>query len=397
MELGPIVRAMLTNKPRFGLIAMQVAITLAIVANCVALILDASVKMTASSGFDDEYFIHVSFACPIPENGGAEARDAWFRQTHEELRQLADVQLLSVTSFDPWQDSRGTMKPASTDIEKVPATEIAGDEALSKTIGLKLDEGRWFSRDEVQSRAHLVIVTRAFGRRLFGDGPLVGKQVEDFNGDIRTIIGVVSELRALGSIGWAALHGEDGGAVTFIPMIYTNEAVVVRVDPGKMGEVRTRIETYLERRSVAASRVATFSELQRRHFAPERLMVSIMGVLAFVLLFIASLGIAGHTSFSVTERTRQIGVRRALGASTNDILGYFLTESGIVTTLGLVIGSSLAFVLNAALLRIYDSAKISAPIVTGSALLLWIVALGAALPPALRASRISPAIATRNV
>jgi putative ABC transport system permease protein len=63
----------------------------------------------------------------------------------------------------------------------------------------------------------------------------------------------------------------------------------------------------------------------------------------------------------------------------------------------LVIGSLLAVLLNVAVLRIYDSAKLSAPIVLCCALLLWLVALGAALPPALRASRISPAIATRNV
>jgi putative ABC transport system permease protein len=144
-------------------------------------------------------------------------------------------------------------------------------------------------------------------------------------------------------------------------------------------------------------KIFRISEAKNIVHTQERMTAALMGVLILLLLFVASLGIAGITSFSVTERTRQIGVRRALGATTNDILRYFLTESGIVTTLGLILGTGLAVLLNMVVLRIYDSAKLSPAILGACALLLFLVALGAAFPAARRASRISPAIATRNV
>ena len=116
-----------------------------------------------------------------------------------------------------------------------------------------------------------------------------------------------------------------------------------------------------------------------------------------LLLFITSLGIVGLTVFSVAERTRQIGTRRALGAQRGDILRYFLLENWIVTTLGLALGVLLAFGLNVALVSRVSGPKMQPGLVAAGVLLLWIAGLAATFLPALRGARVAPAIATRNV
>jgi putative ABC transport system permease protein len=103
------------------------------------------------------------------------------------------------------------------------------------------------------------------------------------------------------------------------------------------------------------------------------------------------------TSFSVTQRTREIGTRRALGATRLAILRYFLLENWIITGMGLTLGIALTVGLNLALAHWSDVRTINAPIVGGGMVLIWCVGLLAALVPAMRGSTVPPVIATRSV
>jgi len=117
-----------------------------------------------------------------------------------------------------------------------------------------------------------------------------------------------------------------------------------------------------------------------------------------VLLFgVTSLGIVGLTSFSVTQRYRQIGTRRALGATRAAILRYFLVENWVITGLGLAIGLALSFALNQVLVSIADAPRLEWGLLASSLFLFWLVGLMAALLPAMRGMKISPVIATRTV
>ena len=116
-----------------------------------------------------------------------------------------------------------------------------------------------------------------------------------------------------------------------------------------------------------------------------------------LLVLVTSLGIVGLTSFSVTERTRQIGTRRALGARKADIVQHFLLENWVVTTFGLVLGVGLAYGAQHGPHAGAAATKLGWPMVASGVALLWAAGILATLAPALRASRISPAIATRNV
>jgi putative ABC transport system permease protein len=115
------------------------------------------------------------------------------------------------------------------------------------------------------------------------------------------------------------------------------------------------------------------------------------------LLVITALGIVGLASSWVQQRTRQIGIRRALGATRGDILRYFQVENFILTTAGIAAGMGLAYAINLWLMGAYEVPRLPAQVLPAGAVLLWLLGQLAVLGPARRASAISPAIATRTV
>ena len=114
-------------------------------------------------------------------------------------------------------------------------------------------------------------------------------------------------------------------------------------------------------------------------------------------LALAALGVFGVLSFSVSQRTHEIGTRRALGATKFAILRYFLVENWLMTGVGLTLGLVVTFSLNFALAHWADVPQISVTQVAAGMLLLWAIGLLAALAPALKGMTVSPVTATRNL
>jgi putative ABC transport system permease protein len=133
------------------------------------------------------------------------------------------------------------------------------------------------------------------------------------------------------------------------------------------------------------------------HFASSKIAVTTMSCIIVTLVGVTALGLLGLTSLSVAERTKQIGVRRALGATRGDIVRHFLLENWIVTTAGLALGILSAYGLNFLLVSHVSDVKLTWPLVVAGMALLWVNGLIATLPAALRASLVPPSSATRTV
>lgn len=421
MELGPILRAMGRNKVRFGLIVAEVALTLAIVANCVALIRDAQARIAQPSGFDDENIVRVTsnpFENAFREDGYL---DNVLRQDLEVLRATPGVRAVTNTSFLPWQGggSSTEMRVAGTRGEMFRTQIYNADESTFDTLGVGISEGRGFTREDAERdtlrlRAlnnaqremgadglpkekflQEVVVSRAYGKLVFGDQALLGKQMEDSDGDLYRIIGVIDSF--YNPYGWP-IHEY----VVFYPSYRRayefGAPYLLRTEPGQAAAVAKVLEDRLLKANNGRNvTVRTLLEVKQQYFGPQRMLSTTMSVVVVLLVLVTSLGIVGLTSFSVTERTRQIGTRRALGARRADVLRHFLAENWLLTTLGIAIGVGLAFAVNVGLVSGVQGAKLGWPLLAIGVVILWAAGLLATLAPALRASRISPAIATRNV
>jgi putative ABC transport system permease protein len=172
---------------------------------------------------------------------------------------------------------------------------------------------------------------------------------------------------------------------------------MVRAEPGAYDalfvDLEERLQAAAGERSVSTQSVM---ELKRNGQFLEVVVVRILSVIIGLLLFVTALGMFGMTSFAVTKRTRQIGTRRALGATRLAIVRLFLLENGLILLLGAALGLVLAFGINLATVSLGDAIPRMSPGPVLVALLL-IVAVGTAatLLPASRAARIPPAIASR--
>jgi putative ABC transport system permease protein len=141
----------------------------------------------------------------------------------------------------------------------------------------------------------------------------------------------------------------------------------------------------------------TLTDLRQDIFKNDHAMAGmLLGVIA-ALLLVTALGIVGLASFWVQQRTRSIGIRRALGATRRDILRYFQTENFLIVSLGIALGMALAFALNLLLMTHYELPRLPLVYLPVGAVALWLLGQLAVLGPALRAAAVPPVVATRSV
>ncbi len=141
----------------------------------------------------------------------------------------------------------------------------------------------------------------------------------------------------------------------------------------------------------------TMDETRERSYRGDAAMIKILTFTIVLLIAITSLGIVGLASFSVNRRTKQIGTRRALGASKVAILRYFMTENFLISLVGVLIGAALTVGLNIVMIEAFSLTRIAWYLVPVAMLMLLAVGQAAVFGPAKRASSVPPAVATRTV
>lgn len=173
---------------------------------------------------------------------------------------------------------------------------------------------------------------------------------------------------------------------------------LVRTEPAAFDEVFAALDkTLISEQADRLVTVRTLLEIKGGGFTLNQFIVRVLSAIVFLLLFVTVLEIFGMTSFSVAQRTKQVGTRRALGAARGDILRYFLVENTPITMIGLALGVIGAYGLNILLVNNLDGTPLGAGMVAVGFALLLLLGLAAAAVPAARASHLSPALAARTV
>ena len=402
MEIRPILSALMRSKVSMILIGLQVALTLAIVCNALFIIGQRLERMDRPSGVNEaDTFMFGS-------NGFAAGYEATavMKSDLALLRGMPGVVDAAPTNSLPlsnggWGEGIGLQPNQKTSTAQT-TIYLVDDHAVA-TLGTQLVAGRNFKPEEVQDitfgdnlRPRVVIVSKPLAERLFPDEDAVGKTIYVNEDNPTTIIGVVERLQQP----W--VDSDSIEFATLVPafMPYGNATrYAVRTEPGRRDEVMKAVEQKLGEANTGRiiGRMRSMEEIRADAYSGDRAMAIILGTVIFALLAITALGIVGMASFWVAQRTRQIGTRRALGATRGDILRYFQTENFIITTLGLVVGVVLAYAFSLWLMQQYQAPRLPWYYVPVGFLCLWLLGQLAVLGPALRASRVPPAVATRTV
>lgn len=409
MEIKPILAALRQHKAGTVLIAMQIALTLAIVCNALFIIQQRVTHLSEPTGIDEPNIFVIQNEW-VGNVSSAQA-DAMLRADLDVLRRTAGVQDATTSNSYPlrgggWDD--GVRLSADQIKDTSEATIYLADEHFVDTLGLKLIAGRNFRADEIQPMnmrdrlaPPVILVTRALAEKLFPDGSALGKTVYLVGGPA-TIIGIVDTLQAQSVQRWASSFAYRSVVAPRRMAIAYGAYYIVRTRPGQLESAMRAARKALfadNPRRVLDDRdgMLTFAEVRSRAYESDRGMAVLMGIISVVLLAITAAGIVGLTSFWVGQRRRQIGVRRALGATRGDILSYFMTENLLISVGGAITGAVLAIAMNLWLVTRFEMHRLSMFYVLSGILLLLLLGQGAVLAPAIRASKVSPVEATRSV
>ncbi len=403
MEIRPILSALMRSKVAMILIGLQVALTLAIVCNALFIISERLAHMARPSGMNEADTFWFG------SNGFGQDFNVKVVQQSDlaVLRRLPGVVDAAPTNSVPMSDGGwGTglsLAPRQKKSTADTTIYLVDDHAIS-TFGTHLIAGRNFKPEEIESHdfgdrllPKVAILSKALADKMFPDGDPIGKQVYfDQDPPTTTIIGVVDRLQEP----WISSDDIENAAFVPVFMPYGNSTrYLVRTEPGRRDEVMKQVEQKMTEANPSRiiGKVKSIEQVRSEAYAEDRAMAIILSVVIFCLLTITALGIVGMASFWVAQRTKQIGTRRALGATKFDILRYFQTENFIITTMGLVGGGILTYAFSIYLMKAYNAPRLPWYYVPVGFVCLWILGQVAVLGPALRASRVSPAIATRSV
>jgi putative ABC transport system permease protein len=297
------------------------------------------------------------------------------------------------------------VRRAGTQDEAAPTQFVLADQGFAQSLGVRLLQGQNFTREEVEAAYQnprgidayegAVLLTQALADAVFPKGDSLGQILElpEAPGRYR-VVGVLDKF-----------HKPTGGPIDDRAVIFplpagdvSGMSFLVRTQPGQ----RDAVAADLEKAMLAVSdgrnvRVRTIQEIRKRFHTDDRLLVASLNTVMGLLLLVTALGIIGLTSFSVAERRRQIGTRRALGATRGAIVRHFLLENWLIVTSGAVLGLALAFALNYGLVTWIEGTKLDLRMLGLGVVALWVLGFLSTLGPALRAAAVPPAIATRNV
>lgn len=403
-DLGPIFRTLLRNKLGALLIALQIALTLAVVTNAAFIIRERAADVARPSGLDEPntaFFITTLFDPQVDQR-------QLYRDDLEALRALpgvlAAVPIQSIpVSNSGWGDNFYTT-PEMTSDESINSGIFMVDEQGLAALDLELLSGRNFRPEEMIVRSlekmespRVTIVSKALADALFPDGDALGKTVYDEpNGEKpMEIIGIYDHMQNA----WPGSDNFNHSALIPALGLFGGEMrYLVRAEPGQRDAVMAAGEEYLaHNRSRIVEVVRSFEEQKQRTYGGDIAMIKLMSVVITALAAVTGLGIVGLAWFSVTQRRKQIGTRRALGATRFDIVRYFMVENWLITSIGLAIGVAGALTLNWFLDTEYNTGRVPLWYLPVGMAALWLLGQVAVLLPARRAANIPPALATRSV
>jgi len=402
-DLGPIFRTLMRNRLGALLIALQIALTLAIVTNAGFIIQQRSADIARPTGLDEAdtgVFITTLFDPRLDQM-------QILRDDLDALRAIPGVvAAISVNSVPASGSGWGEnvfVDPEQPSNEGTEFGKFMVDEQGLDTFDLELVAGRNLAPEDMvqlsldeQGAPRVMLVSQALADALFPDGDALGKTVFDEPGGKQPlqIVGIYDHMQNA----WPSSTSVDQTALFPVYSLFGGAMYVLRAEPGQLPRVMAEAEDYLaQNRSRIIDHARTFEEQKQRTYSGDIAMVRLLSAVIAVLTVVTAMGIVGLAWFSVTQRRKQIGTRRALGATRADVMRYFMVEIGLVCTAGLALGVVGAITLNWLLDTQYEVGRMPLWYLPAGMLALWLLGQLAVLLPARRAANIPPALATRSV
>ncbi len=414
LPISHIVASIIRNKTNLFVMLTQIALTVAVISNAAFFAIDTLKFINRDSGIAE----HSLFAIPVSP-------------IDEEMNALSDQRVLSelpgivsssMVNSIPFSRITWNMRFAEQAEEKelsksVRANITTADEHFIDTLGLKLIAGRNFRSDEVVyvkntsdwgASSVTAIVSLAFAKDFYPESAdpasqLLGRTIYTAKMPVK-VIGVIDKMHGQAPRTPFAEHQIIFSQVFELVSknaVLSGRAYLVKVSQNDVQSLQTLMKGAVDSlRDVQANRIIKqpikLLDHKAQYYSQDRLLKNILLVLVSALLLVTCLGIVGMALFNINKRTKQIGVRRALGASQKDILFYFVSEHLIIALFAVVLGGLISILVNYLLMSLFAMAKLPFDFLIQSMIFVVLTVVVAVIGPAHRAALISPATATRT-
>ncbi len=400
------VRATSGRRERRGrnlLIGLELALSLTLLAGAGYAIRSVGNITRADLGFDHARLLRIPVQLPATRYGPGQPVSGFYEQLIAEVAALPGVSSATVRSAMPIGGGgfylgraylpRGRPEPPEGEEINGPWTVVGPDHFT--TMGIPLLAGRDFEPGDNAEANPVMIVNRSFARAMFSEEDPLGKQVRSWRDEniYRTIVGVVADVRY-----WSVVS--DFQPCVYIPHRqnqWRNMQLVVRTagDPLDLAPDIRRVVAGLDPDLLVAD-IRTMEQVFASNLSGPRFIRTLLVTFAAIALLLAATGLFGVLSFLVSLRTREIGLRMAVGACRGDVMRLILGDSWRVIAIGLLAGLGGVIAIGSLMQSLLFEVATGDPVLILTVVVLLAgVSLAAAVIPARRAAAVEPAVALR--
>jgi predicted permease len=389
------------QKLRRLLVIAEVALSLILLIGAGLLIRSYQHILEADPGFNPRNLLSMRLSLPATRYATPESVMAFYQQVQERLKRVSGVEAAGISYSLPMSSVALAWEPITIE-GHVPQT---ADEMIISNVrivspdyfpamGIRLVDGRLFNEHDRKGEMESVIVNEALAKRFWdGDNPIGKRMQRGKSGPMRTVVGVIRDAKeySLEKEPPIAVYyptGQIGPRNMFLLVRTTGEPA--SMTPALIQEIQT-LDSDLPVFEVYTMEQRLHEALARRRFS-----MFLLGIFAVIALLLAAIGIYGVISYSVNQRTHEIGIRMALGAQPGNILKLVIGQALILVSSGIAIGLTGAFILTRVLSSLlYGVSNTDRFTFVLTPLLLGGIALLASYLPARRAARVNPMVALR--
>ena len=391
-----------SHRMRDVFVVAEVALALVLLIGSGLMIKSFLRLQSVNPGFSTDNLLTVRLLLPESKYREDRQRITFFREAVARIGALPGVRSAGAVNFLPFTGPGAATsfiiegRPAPAPGQKPTVDSRVCDPNYFRTMGIPLISGRIFSEKEATEVSHVVVINEAMKRNYFPDEDPIGRRItiSMSNEPVPSeIIGIVGDVKHAGL-------DIEPRAMAYWPhpeLAYSFMTLVARTegDPMSLASSVQREVQALDKDQPIAD-VHTMEQLLSASVARARFSTLLLGVFAGVALLLAAVGIYGVMSYSVTQRTHEIGIRMALGASRGDVMGLVVRQGMTLALVGVGLGLGAAYALTRVMSSLLYGVSVTDPVTfIAISLVLTGVALAANLVPARRATRVDPMIALR--
>jgi predicted permease len=385
-------------------VVLEVAAALVLLVGAGLLLKSFQKLQEVNPGFKPDHLLTMQIALPSTRYKEPQQIDSFFQQALEKINALPGVESAGVSTSLPMSGS-GSSGSFTIEGRTVAPGEMSpwgnrwfAGTTYFQTMGIPVLKGRYFDDRDVRDAPQVAIIDETMERKFWADEDPIGKRISfqrDAQGNPiwREVVGVVGHVKQKGLEGESPVQYYVPHRQLPVPGVF----LVARTasEPASLASaIRSSIQQI--DRELPVFRVTTMERMVTESMTQRRFAMTLLGIFAVVALILASVGLYGVMSYSVTHRTNEIGIRMALGAKVTDVLAMVVGQGMKLSLAGVGIGLAGAFALTRVMRTLLFSVSATDPLTyVVVALLLSGVSLVACYVPARRATKVDPMEALR--